>query len=76
MFLRAADVGILVAATNVLTNFYGNDPVTTVFKTSENGVLLSPQGHLGVVPVNLSPGKNEGVLYKQSYSSIVRIPKV
>lgn len=76
MFLRAADVGILLAATNVLTNFYGNDPVTTVFKTSENGVLLSPQGHLGVVPVNLSPGKNEGVLYKQSYSSIVRIPKV
>lgn len=47
-----------------------------LFKTSENGVLLSPQGHLGVVPVSLSPGKNEGVIYKQSYSAIVRIPKV
>lgn len=76
MLLRAANVGIFIAATNILSNFYAGDPVTMIFKNSENGVLLSPQGHLGIAPVDLSPGKNEGVLYTSSHTSVVRIPKV
>jgi len=30
---------------------------------------------MGVVPVDLVPGINEGVIYKKGYASIVRIPK-
>lgn len=76
MLVRAANVGILIAATNLLNKFYGSDPVTDLFKRATCGVLVSPQGHLGIVPVDLEPGTNEGVLYRKGRSMVVRIPKV
>lgn len=75
MMARAANVGIWIAATNLLNKFYGSDPVTDLFKRAVCGVLVSPQGHLGIVPVNLEPGLNEGVLYRKGKSMVVRIPK-
>ncbi len=75
MLVRAANVGILIAATNLLNKFYGSDPVTDLFKRATCGVLISPQGHLGIVPVDLEPGTNEGVLYRKGKSMVVRIPK-
>jgi len=75
MFIRAAAAGILMIATNPLSKFYGSDPVTEFFKRAPYGVLVSPQGHLNVAPVDLVPGMNEGVLYKKSRAVMVRIPK-
>lgn len=75
MFVRAAAVGILLIATNSVAKFYGSDPVTDFFKRSPNGVLVSPQGHMNVAPVDLVPGEHEGVLYRKGRSMVVRIPK-
>lgn len=75
MLTRAANAGIFIAATNVLNKFYGSDPVTELFKRAACGALVSPQGHLGIVPVDLEPEANEGVLYRKGKSMVVRIPK-
>ncbi|MCC8026743.1 MAG: type VII secretion protein EssC [Clostridium sp.] len=75
MLFRAANVGILIAATNIVSKFYGSDPVSEMFKRSGNGVLVSPQGHLGAAPVDLEPGANEGTLYRKGRKAVVRIPK-
>jgi S-DNA-T family DNA segregation ATPase FtsK/SpoIIIE len=75
MLNRAAMVGIFLIATNPLNKFYGSDPVTEVFKRSPNGILISPQGHLNAAPVELTPGTNEGILYRKGKVAAVRIPK-
>lgn len=75
MMRRAAAAGILIVAANELNKFYGADPVTELFKRSRNGILMSPQGHLGIAPTNLVPGAQEGALYKRGRSVVVRVPK-
>ena len=72
---RASRTGIFIVATSLLSKFYSGEPVTDLFKRSGKGVLLSNQSYMGVVPVDLVPGINEGVIYKKGYASIVRIPK-
>lgn len=75
MFARASAVGILIIATNPLSKFYGSDPITEYFKRSPYGMLLSPQGHMNVAPVELVPGNNEGALYRRGQSAVVRVPR-
>ena len=72
---RASRTGIFIVATSLLSKFYSGEPITDFFKRSGKGVLLSNQSYMGVVPVDLVPGINEGVIYKKGYASIVRIPK-
>ena len=73
---RASKTGVFIAATSLLSKFYSGEPVTDLFKRSGRGVLLSNQSYMGVVPVELVPGVNEGVVYKKGFASIVKIPKV
>lgn len=75
MMRRAAAAGILIVAANELNKFYGADPVTELFKRSRNGILMSPQGHLGIAPTDLTPGAQEGVLYRKGRSVVVRVPR-
>lgn len=75
MFVRASDVGIMLIATNLLNKFYGGDPVTELFKRAVYGTLVSPQGHMGIAPVDMDPGAKEGTLYRKGKGIIVRIPK-
>lgn len=72
---RASKTGVFIAATSLLSKFYSGEPVTDLFKRSGRGVLLSNQSYMGVVPVELIPGVNEGVIYKKGFAAIVRIPK-